>query len=429
MNNMSKNIVPHITTALKGPLPMVEGHLQDRQTMIESWFRARRRDHREPFYTSVDIRNAGYKMAPVDTNLFPAGFNNLNPSFDPLCIQAVQLAIERMNLRVDRILIVPENHTRNLFYLESVAVLQVIMEKAGFEVRIGSLLPDLVAPLDLALDSGRKLRLEPLVRVKDRVQVGDFVPDLVVINNDLSGGRPPLLEGLEQRVTPPLNMGWSDRLKSSHFKHYKAVAEDFAKHVDMDPWLIDPLFRNCGEIDFMKKEGETCLQINTERLLRDIQKKYDEYDVKCKPFVMLKADAGTYGMGVMTIKNPDEIAALNRKQRTHMAKTKEGVKVTKVILQEGVYTHETWGEQALVAEPVVYLIGHNVVGGFYRVHSTRSADENLNSPGMHFEPLAFDDCCISPEKHLAPDARPNRFYAYGVIGRLAMLAASREMVS
>jgi glutamate--cysteine ligase len=210
-------------------------------------------------------------------------------------------------------------------------------------------------------------------------------------------------------------MGWSSRLKSGHFAHYKTVAEEFGKHVDLDPWLIDPLFRNCGEIDFMKKEGETCLQINTERLLRDIQKKYEEYNVKCKPFVMIKADAGTYGMGVITVKNPDEIATLNRKQRTQMAKTKEGVKVTKVIIQEGVYTHETWGDDALVTEPVVYMIGHSVVGGFYRVHS------------MHFEPLAFDDCCISPEKHLAADAHPNRFYAYGVIGRLAMLAASREM--
>ena len=427
MSRMTKQFVPHLTTALKGPLPMVERHLQERQATIESWFRARWRDHRQPFYTSVDVRNAGYKIAPVDTNLFPAGFNNLNPAFQPLCIQAVQLAIERMDLCVDRIMIIPESHTRNRFYLENVAVLQQIIEKAGFEVRIGSLLPDLPEPMTIELDSGRKLRLEPLQREHNRLHVGGFTPDLVILNNDLSGGRPEILEGLEQRLTPHPRMGWSDRLKTSHFTHYKAIAEEFGKHIDMDPWLIDPLFRNCGEIDFMKKEGESCLQINTERLLREIRKKYDEYEVKCNPFVMIKSDSGTYGMGVMTVKNPDEIAALNRKQRTQMAKTKEGIKVTKVIIQEGVYTHETWGEQALVAEPVVYMIGHSVVGGFYRVHSTRSADENLNAPGMHFEPLAFDDCCISPEKHLAADARPNRFYAYGVVGRLAMLAASREM--
>ena len=42
------------------------------------------------------------------------------------------------------------------------------------------------------------------------------------------------------------------------------------------------------------------------------------------------------------------------------------------------------------------------------------------------ERLAFDDCCISPDKHQAPDAHPNRFYTYGVIARLALVAAARE---
>ena len=30
-----------------------------------------------PIYSSVDMRDAGFKAAIVDTNLFPAGFNNL----------------------------------------------------------------------------------------------------------------------------------------------------------------------------------------------------------------------------------------------------------------------------------------------------------------------------------------------------------------
>ena len=111
--------VPHLTTAHSGPLHRVERHLVDHQSDIESWFRNQWRKTPAPFYTSVDLRNAGYKLAPVDTNLFPAGFNNLNPAFEALCIQAVQLAVERLSHQVDRILIIPENHTRNLFYLFS----------------------------------------------------------------------------------------------------------------------------------------------------------------------------------------------------------------------------------------------------------------------------------------------------------------------
>jgi glutamate--cysteine ligase len=92
-----------------------------------------------------------------------------------------------------------------------------------------------------------------------------------------------------------------------------------------------------------------------------------------------------------------------------------------------VYTFETWGEQAAVAEPVVYMIDHFVVGGFYRVHTGRGINENLNAPGMHFEPLAFVESCNTPDRTREPDAEPNRFYAYGVLARLALLAAAREL--
>jgi glutamate--cysteine ligase len=428
MASIPASPVPHLTRTLTGPLLQFESHLLDHQSEIESWFRHFWHQQQAPFYTSVDLRNAGYKLAPVDTNLFPAGFNNLNPAFEALCIQAMQVAAERYGRPIDRIMVVPESHTRNKFYLEHLAVLQDMLDKAGFKVRLGSLMPDLDKPKTLQLDSGNSITLEPIERSGEKLHLGDFEPDLVLLNNDMSSGRPAVLEGLQQIVTPPLALGWSSRSKSVHFTHYKQVAEEFSTHLGIDPWLIDPMFRNCGEIDFMKRTGEACLTKNVEALLTAIQAKYDQYDVKCKPFVMIKADAGTYGMGVMTVTDPDEVSELNRKQRTRMSTTKEGQKVTKVIIQEGVYTHETWGDDNNAAEPVVYLIDHSVVGGFYRVHSARGPSENLNAPGMRFEPLAFEDCCISPEKNLDPDACPNRFYAYGVVARLAAAAAAREIV-
>lgn len=421
--------VPHLTTALTGPLLQLESVILEKQTLIESWFRSQWRRTPEPFYSSVDLRNAGFKIAPVDTNLFPAGFNNLNPAFDALCIQAIQLVIEKSARNTDRILIVPESHTRNMYYLKSLSVLADLIGKAGFEVCIGSLIEDMDAPGKIELDFSSSVELVPLSRDGNTLRAGEFTPDLIVLNNDLSSGRPEILEGIEQPIVPPLSLGWADRLKSVHFGYYKQIAEEFAEQLDLDPWLIDPMFRNCGEIDFMKREGGLCLQTNVDALLNNIQKKYDEYGVTCKPFVIVKADSGTYGMGVMTAHSAEEVLELNRKERTRMSTTKEGKKVSKVIIQEGVYTHETWGDDNTVAEPVVYMIGHNVVGGFYRVHNKRSANENLNTPGMRFEPLAFDDCCISPDKQQSPDAHPNRFYTYGVIARLATLAAAREKAS
>jgi glutamate--cysteine ligase len=109
-----------------------------------------------------------------------------------------------------------------------------------------------------------------------------------------------------------------------------------------------------------------------------MRSKYKEYGIESEPFVIVKADAGTYGMGIMTVKDASELKNLNRKQRNKMAVVKEGMQVTEVIIQEGVPTFETVDE---VAEPVVYMIDRYVVGGFYRVqYRARGRDENLNAP-------------------------------------------------
>ena len=422
-------IVPHLTTALTGPLQNLERIILNNQTTIESWFRNAWRDVQVPFYASVDIRNSGYKIAPVDTNLFPSGFNNLNSSFESLCIHAAQMAIEHTQLPIDKILIIPENHTRNLFYLENIASLQSIIQKAGFEVRIGTLMEDISTPTRIELDSSNTVLLEPIRRDQNRILVDNFNPDLILLNNDLTGGEPDMFKNIEQKITPPTSLGWSSRLKSNHFNFYQKVAKEFAELIGIDPWLIDPMFRNCGKVDFMKREGVDCLSSNVKSLLETINTKYNEHDVDYAPFVMVKADAGTYGMGVMSIRSQDEISELNRKERTRMATTKEGQKVSQVIIQEGVYTHETWGDEETVAEPVVYMMDRQVVGGFYRVHGKRTTSQNLNTPGMRFEPLAFLDCCSTPEPDLEADCHQNRFYTYGVISRLALLAASHEITN
>jgi glutamate--cysteine ligase len=77
-------MVPHLTTALTGPLLELERRILDHATTVERWLRTQWLEHTPPFYSSVDLRNAGFKLAPVDTNLFPGGFNNLNPDFLPL---------------------------------------------------------------------------------------------------------------------------------------------------------------------------------------------------------------------------------------------------------------------------------------------------------------------------------------------------------
>jgi len=418
-------MVPHLTTALTGPLLTLEQHILDAQPRIEHWFRTQWQDHAAPFYASVDLRNSGFKLAPVDTNLFPGGFNNLNRDFMPLCVQAAMSAVEKVCPVAQRFLLIPENHTRNTFYLQNVVALASILRHAGLQVRIGSLLPEITAPTTLDLPDGSSLTLEPLKRDGDRLKLDGFDPCAILLNNDLSAGIPDILKDLDQPVIPPLHAGWSTRRKSDHFGKYDRVAENFASLLHIDPWLINPMFATCGEINFQERRGEECLAAHVDDLLNDIREKYREYGVNEEPFVIVKADAGTYGMGIMTVKDASEVRDLNRKQRNKMAVGKEGMAVSDVIIQEGVYTFENIVDA--VAEPVVYMMDHFVVGGFYRVHTGRGKDENLNAPGMRFEPLAFETALTLPDCAAAPDAEPNRFYAYGVVARLALLAAAIEL--
>jgi glutamate--cysteine ligase len=73
------------------------------------------------------------------------------------------------------------------------------------------------------------------------------------------------------------------------------------------------------------------------------------------------------------------------------------------------------------------MVDQFVVGGFYRVHSGRGIDENLNSPGAQYAPLAFETNCHTPDCGGKPGDPLNRFYTYGVIARLANLAAAIEV--
>jgi glutamate--cysteine ligase len=235
-----------------------------------------------------------------------------------------------------------------------------------------------------------------------------------------------VLENLhEQYLLPPLHAGWATRRKSTHFSTYDDVAKRFSKLIDVDPWMLNPYFARCNDIDFQNRTGDQNLADTVDAVLKKIAKKYREYGIQDKPYVVIKADAGTYGMGVMTVHDAAEVANLNRRDRSKMSVVKEGLEVHDVIVQEGVHTFERVNEA--VAEPVVYMIDRYVVGGFYRVHDSRERDQNLNAPGMHFVPLGFEHTAL-PDAHAKPGAAPpNRFYMYGVVARLGLLAASLEL--
>jgi glutamate--cysteine ligase len=420
-------MVPHLITALTGPINELEQRILESLPAIERWFRLEWMEHTPPFYTSVDVRNAGFKLAPVDTSLFPGGFNNLTPEMLPLAVQAAMAAIEKICPEAKNLLLIPDKHTRNTFYLANLQRLIQIFHMAGLNVRLGTLDETITSPTDIALPDGSSLTMEPLVRTRGRLGLKHFDPCTILLNNDLSAGVPKVLENLhEQYLLPPLHAGWTVRRKSKHFQAYEEVAKKFAKLLGMDPWLINPMFSRCADVNFSDDKGADALMAQADALLGKVRRKYKEYGIQERPFIIVKADAGTHGMGIMTVRDAKDLADLSHRARNKMSVVKDGQEVSEFILQEGVPTYERVNDA--VAEPVVYMLDRYVVGGFYRVNAGRGIDENLNSPGASFVPLAFAESSQLPKPGVKPGASaPNRFYMYGVIARLAMVAASYEL--
>jgi len=420
-------MVPHLITALTGPINELEQRMLDAMPAIERWFRLEWMEHTPPFYTSAHLRNAGFKLAPVNTNLFPRGWNFLTEEMLPLAVQAAMAAIEKICPEARNLLIIPENHTRNLSYLANVVQLQRIFQRAGLNVRVGSIDPGVKKSARIELPNGDTVVLEPVMRTGGRLGLKHFDPCTILLNNELATGTPGILEDLyEQYLLPPLHAGATVRRKSKHFRCYEEVGKRFGKMLGIDPWLTHPISAPCEVADVAQGPGMERLQTEVDALLAKVRRKYKEYGIHEKPFVILKADQGTYSTGAMPVHDAKELEALNRKARSKMAVTKDGMPVQAVLIQEGVPTQERVHESA--AEPVVYMMDRYVIGGVYRVHPERGTNENLNAPGASFVPLAFTHGTQMPQPGVRPGtSAPNRFYMYGVVARLAMLAASYEL--
>jgi glutamate--cysteine ligase len=167
------------------------------------------------------------------------------------------------------------------------------------------------------------------------------------------------------------------------------------------------------------------VRANVEAVLGKVRRKFKEYGINERPFVVIKADHGNLGRGVVTVRDVRELADAAA-LRDRMGLAKDGHAITEVLIQEGVPSYER--VHGAVAEPVVMTMDRYVIGGFYRVHAERGADENLGGPGSSYVPLAFAENNALPRPGAKPGASaPNRFYMYGVMGRLAMLAAAYEL--
>ncbi len=363
-------------------------------------FSAEKYSYNKPhLFTSVDVRDAGFKIAPVDTNIFPAGWHLLSEDGERKASVIMAAYLKDKLAFCEKVGIVCENFSRNEHYWKNVAALRDIIANAGKDVVLG------VTDAEVA----EAQPIEGLVHIhkkKGLLFFGRSRPCIVVSNRDFASGAPEELVDIKQPVFPPVSMGWYRRRKSAHFTAYDEVAGKFAEENDIDPWLISAYHANCGEVNFKAKEGLGCVAKDVDRIIAQIATKYEEYGIEQEPFVFIKADSGSFGMGIMTARSGAEVLEVNKKLRKKMTATKDGIAVGQVIIQEGVPTAQNFNGNT--AESMVYMIAGEPVDSFLRVNDDKSALENLNSSGMRFE------------------ANPDKSSAVETIARLAAIAAANE---
>ncbi len=266
--------------------------------LIDQWFAAKFKENIPAFYNSVDLRHSCFKIAPVDTNCFPAGFNNLSEISRQKAKKIAQKFIDQHFENAKNILIIPENHTRNLRYLENISILQEILQTAQNQVVLGTLNDEITEKTAINLENGRQIILHPLQKnnAAQIVTADGFVADLIILNNDLTSGIPEILQNTQTPITPSTHLGWFVRTKSHHFTIYNKLAQELAQLLEIDPWLISSLHRSCHKVNFKEQNGLDCLARHVEDLLNELQKKYEEYSIDENPYCYIKADNGTYGM-------------------------------------------------------------------------------------------------------------------------------------
>jgi glutamate--cysteine ligase len=267
---------------------------------IEKWFAAEEKKAPPPFYSSVDLRDSGFKITPVDSNLYPAGFNNIcatDQENSPPLIRANLLKMA--GPKTDRVLILSELHTTNKYYLENLWHLKKILEDGDTEVILGWFLKDGETteyqpgtPFTLSSITEKELEMNPFrVTAEGSLEgISDQI-DAIILNNDFSAGYPKELDRVAAAKTPILpthKLGWHTRRKSCHFIHYNALVEEFCKIIDLDPWALKIESQVVRDVNFSEGIGIDETANAVEKMMEYLKLQYREHGVEREPFVFVK---------------------------------------------------------------------------------------------------------------------------------------------
>ena len=356
--------------------------LESKREEIKDWFSQKRVEHPMPIYGSVDIRDFGWKVGVVDANHFPAGFNNISQEDRPKIAELLKNHLLKQHPNCTWIHLYPESHTRNAAYVENVMTLKLLLEMSGFRCTVGS--PTLNGNGFLNGITG-PLKIDQVDDNEDKLTVDGESPCLILLNNDLTEGIVPGLS--EHDVTPAPSMGWHRRRKSEHYHNLKEYVDEIAEMLEIDPWHLMPEYFVSEDKCLEKDACRIQLAAEVNDFLEKIRQKYADLGIDREPFAIVKNDAGTYGLGIMTVTNGEELLKLSNRKMKKLMYSKGGAGVENFIIQEGIPT-SIFTENGGPVEPVVYLVDGEAASWFYRINESKKDTENLNSPSASFEPYS-----------------------------------------
>ncbi len=361
-----------------GP-PILEAlrpQLESKRAELGEWFAAKRASLSMPLFASVDIRDASWKVAAIDANAFPAGFNNISPDQRTFLAENMLNWIASEHPDINWLHIWPEPHTRNRGYVQNLIVLSDMLSSHGLRVTVGS--PEL-AGIDEVEGVDGRLFLSP-TRAEGTLLVAERAPDLLILNHDLSDG--PLQGVGDLPVAPSQAMGWYQRRKSSHFRHAQPFIDKVADIIGIDPWLLGTHWFVSRDKCLEKEVCKSRLAAQVDSCLEHLRLKYEEHGIEGDPLLFIKNDSGTYGLGIIEISSGDELLHLSKRKVNRLTHGKGGQDPEDFLIQEGVPTSLTLGDA--VIEPCFYGAAGYACSSFYRANDKKGVNANLNTPSTEF---------------------------------------------
>ena len=381
----------------------LSSNLDHKRSSTNDWFEAKILAPHRLLYSSVDIRCSGQKIAPVDANIYPAGFNNLSEPATKYAKELLEKYFTNFYPLAGRIIILAESHTRNKFYIDNLLAIKKIFSQLNCEVHLTTLNEQ-----ELLVESStdEQVTLEPILNFVNNKN------DIIILNNDLTEGVPDFIKDSKILTLPPFETGWYQRKKTLHFSYYNEIVEEFSNEFGIDSFYLTTMFQNCNDVNFKTISGLECIALKVEKMLHSLREKYSEHGIKQQPYLVVKSNSGTYGMAIMIVSSGNEIIAINKKGRNKMHAGKSGSITDNVVIQEGIETLEQYNNN--IAESMIYSVAAKPVSFIYRSHPEKDTKSNLNSSGMIFNEIDYGE-------------QNSELYYHYLVAKLTNLAIIKEI--